>query len=116
MKQDSQIWVANLGLHPVEIEENQVIATGQCVTETPGTCLEEEGSGTDEVEGLVQRAVPHLNEEECQQLRAAMMARQQMFAPGEGDLGRTDIVQHQINTGDHPPTKQRVHIGTTSVK
>ena len=27
VEQDSQIWVANLGLHPVEIEENQVIAT-----------------------------------------------------------------------------------------
>ena len=36
------------------------------------------------------------------------MARQQMFAAGKGDLGRTNIVQHQINTGDHPPIKQRV--------
>ena len=30
------------------------------------------------------------------------MARQQMFTAEKGDLGRTDIVQHQINTGDHP--------------
>ena len=37
-----------------------------------------------------------------------MMARQQMFTAGKGDPGRTDIVQHQINTGDHPPIKQRV--------
>ena len=55
MEQDSEIWVANLGLHPVEIEENQVIATAECATETPGTCPEEEGSGTDEVEGLMRR-------------------------------------------------------------
>ena len=37
-----------------------------------------------------------------------MMSRQQMFAAGKGDLGRTNIVQHQINTGDHPPIKQLV--------
>ena len=74
-----------------------MIATAECVTETPGTCPEDEESSTDEV-----------NEEEHQQLRAAMMARQKMFAAGKGDLGRTDIVQHQINTDDHPPIKQRV--------
>ena len=80
----------------------------ESLTETPGTCLEDEAIGTDEVEGLVQRAAPHLNKEERRQLRAAMMACQQMFAPGKGDLGQTDTVQHQINTGDHPPIKQRV--------
>ena len=53
VEQDSEIWVANLGLHPVEIEENQVIVTAECVTETPGTCPVDEG--TDEVEGLMRR-------------------------------------------------------------
>ena len=48
VKQDSKIWMANLGSHPVEIEENQVEATEECVTEAPGTCPEDEGSGTDE--------------------------------------------------------------------
>ena len=105
MEQDSNIWLANLGSQPVE---NQVVATVECVTEGPGRCLEDVGSGPDEVEGLVRCASLHLNEGEHQQLQAAMMARQQMFAAGKGDLGQTDIVQHQINTGDHPPIKQRV--------
>ena len=69
---------------------------------------EDEGSGLDEVEGLVQSTAPHLNEGERQPLRAVMMARQQMFAAGKGDLGRTNIVQRQINTGDHPTIKQWV--------
>ena len=60
------------------------------------------------MKGLVRRTSPHLNERERRQLQAAMMASQQMFASGKGDLGRTDIVQHQINTGDHPPIEQRV--------
>ena len=30
---ESKIWVANVWSHPVEIEENQVVAMGECVTE-----------------------------------------------------------------------------------
>ena len=37
-----------------------------------------------------------------------MAARKHFFAKGKGDLGRTNIVQHQIHTGDQPAIKQRV--------
>ena len=37
-----------------------------------------------------------------------MAARWHLFAAGKGDLGRTNIVKHQINTGDQPAIKQRV--------
>ena len=37
-----------------------------------------------------------------------MAARQHLFATGKGDLGRTDIVQHQIHKGDQPAIKQQV--------
>ena len=62
----------------------------------------------DEVNGLVERASPHLTREECRQLQMAMAARKHLFAKGKGDLGRTDIVQHRIHTGDQPAIKQRV--------
>ena len=42
-----------------------MIARAECVTETPGTCPEDEESGMDEVEGLVRHVAPHLNEKEC---------------------------------------------------
>ena len=58
--------------------------------------------------GLVERASPHLTSEECRQLQTAMAAHKHLFAKGKGDLGRTDIVQHQIHTGDQPAIKQRV--------
>ena len=29
-----------------------------------------------------------------------------MFSKGDLDLGRTDLVRHSINTGDHRPIKQ----------
>ena len=38
----------------------------------------------------------------------AMAASKHLFATGKGDLGRTDIVQHQIHTGNQPAIKQRV--------
>ena len=37
-----------------------------------------------------------------------MAASKHLFAKGKGDLVRTDIVQHQIHTGDQPAIKQRV--------
>ena len=37
-----------------------------------------------------------------------MAACQHLFAAGKGDLGQTDIVKHQLNTGDQPAIKQRV--------
>ena len=30
-----------------------------------------------------------------------------IFAVNKTDRGRTDLVQHRINTGNHPPFKQR---------
>ena len=71
------------------------------LTSQSNVCLEE-------VSGLVERAAPHLTDKECQQLRAAMAACKHLFAKGKGDLGRTDIVQRQIHTGDQPAIKQRV--------
>ena len=53
-------------------------------------------------------AATRLTDEECQQLRTAMAARRHLFAAGKKDLGRTNIVKHQIHTGDQPANKQRV--------
>ena len=80
----------------------------ECVLAEPGASAGNDRDNRDEVNGLVERASPHLTSEECRQLQAAMAARKHLFAKGKGDLGRTDIVQHQIHTGDQPAVKQRV--------
>ena len=33
----------------------------------------------------------------------------EIFALNPSELGRTDLVRHVINTGDHPPIKQLPH-------
>ena len=78
----------------------------ECVTAGPGASPVDGQNDGDEVNELVERAAPHLTE--CQQLRMAMAARRHLFATGKGGLGRTDIVQYQIHTGDQQAIKQRV--------
>ena len=102
---DSRIWLANVGPQP---EGNEVVVMAECVTEGPGASPGDERSDGDEISGLVERAAPHLTDEEREELRTAMTARRHLFATSKGDLGRTDIVKHQINTGDQPAIKQRV--------
>ena len=108
VEQDSSIWLANTGMQPIHIEKDEVVAMAESVLAEPGASSENDQDDTDEVNGLVEQAAPHLTGEECRQLQAAMAARKHLFAKGKGDLGRTDIVQHQIHTGDQPAIKQRV--------
>ena len=105
VEQDSRIWLANTGVLPIRIEQKEVLAMAECVTAGQGASLGDGQNDGDEVNGLVERAAPHLTNRECQQLRAAMAARRHLFATYKGDLGRTDIVQHQIHTGDQPAIK-----------
>ena len=93
-------------LQPIRIERNEVVAMAEYVT--TGACPGDGQNDGDEVNGLVERSAPHLTNRECQQLRTAMAARRHLFATGKGDLGRTDIVQHQIHTGDQSAIKQLV--------
>ena len=108
VEQDSNIWLANTGSQPIQIDKDEVVALAECVLAEPGASAGSDRDVGDEVNGLVERASPHLTSEECRQLQKAMAARKHLFAKGKGDLGRTDIVQHQIHTGDQPAIKQRV--------
>ena len=108
VEQDSNIWLANTGSQPIQIDKDEVVAMAECVLAEPGASAGSDRDVGDEVNGLVERASPHLTSEECWQLQTTMAARKHLFAKGKGDLGRTDIVQHQIHTGDQPAIKQRV--------
>ena len=91
VEKDIRIWLANTGMQPIRIEQNKVVAMAECVTAGPGASPGDGQNDGDEVNGLVERAAPHLTGGECQQLRAAMAARRHLFATGKGDHGRTDI-------------------------
>ena len=55
---------------------------------------------------LLERSCQHLSGEQSQRVRELLLRNQDVFSKGDLDLGRTDLVRHSINTGDHRPIKQ----------
>ncbi len=47
-----------------------------------------------------------LSAEQIKCLKKTLHDYSDVFAQEENDLGRTSLVQHQINTGNHSPIKQ----------
>ena len=47
-----------------------------------------------------------LHGEECTELDTLMTEYANIFAVNSAEIGRTDLVHHQINTGDSAPVKQ----------
>lgn len=62
---------------------------------------------TQELEELYERCIEGLNPTEQEQLRKLLEDYSDVFAAEGKPLGRTNLVQHKIHTGDHCPIKQR---------
>ena len=54
----------------------------------------------------LQLKIDHLHPEEQGCLKDLICSYADVFALNSGELGTTDVVEHTINTGDHPPIKQ----------
>ena len=57
---------------------------------------------------LVEESDPELSGEEKEHFLHLLLSYADVFAVSTTDLGRTDKLQHAINTGDSPPTRQPV--------
>jgi len=55
------------------------------------------------VDSLLQQLPDGLDAEQRQQL---LQNYQDIFSTGTYDMGRTNLVEHEINTGNHPPIRQ----------
>ena len=71
VEQDSSIWLANTGSQPIQIDKDEVVAMAECVLAEPGASEGNDRDDRDEVNGLVERASPHLTSEEFRQLQTA---------------------------------------------
>ena len=56
--------------------------------------------------GLVQKCGNELSEDQQTQLYNLLLLFSDVFASNSADFGRTDIIQHEINTGDTGPIRQ----------
>ena len=58
------------------------------------------------LESLYARSATHLSSEQGEMLRHFLAEYADLFSNGPGDLGRTDLVKHHIDTGDSQPIRQ----------
>ncbi|XP_063876911.1 uncharacterized protein LOC135109462 [Scylla paramamosain] len=58
------------------------------------------------LEDVWNRSIVCLDKEQAVQLEKLLQKYTDVSSPGDLDLGRTNLVKHRINTGNHPPIKQ----------
>lgn len=61
----------------------------------------------DHLTDLYESSVQELPVEQHSQIAKLLMDYQDVFSKGDGDLGRTDIIKHKIDTGAAAPIRQR---------
>ena len=60
----------------------------------------------DHIKDLYERSAKNLSAAEQRELRLLLLENANLFSKGSDDLGRTDMVHHQINTGESAPIRQ----------
>jgi len=104
--------IVNYGYQPVELEKGQVLGTLECVdpVTVDGTVnlLKSPMVVDAQVEELLSKLdIEHtLSEPQRCQLVSALTSFSDTFALDQSQLGKTDLVQHSIETGDQRPIKQ----------
>lgn len=111
----------NLTGQPQALRKRTIAATVECVENV--TAIETDPCPTDtfpvrSVHDLDPKDLPEhlhlvweanysdLSDQQRQSFLALLLKHQNVFAKSKFDLGRTDLVQHKIDTGDHKPIKQ----------
>ena len=56
---------------------------------------------------LYSQGCEHLNSDQCQSLKKLLCEHSNLFSKHSGDIGHTNLVEHEIDTGDTRPFKQQ---------
>jgi len=62
------------------------------------------------VDSLLQQLPDSLDAEQRQQVGQLLQNYQDIFSTGTYDMGRTNVVEHEINTGNYPPIRQGLRV------
>ena len=95
---------------PVTLRKGATLGT---FSEAYGESEVLKGSVTDQLNQRTLDSVPFdlensaLSSEEQSRLRELLNCYRNIFAVHPDELGRTNIIQHYIETGDHPPIRSR---------
>ncbi|GBL72224.1 Retrovirus-related Pol polyprotein from transposon 412 [Araneus ventricosus] len=95
--------VLNLNNKPKILDKADVIATCEPVVDI--VARPQEFSGAQHLQSTLEN-LQILNEEQRIAVRKLLNEFQDLFSICDTDVGRCNMTQHRINTGDHPPIKQ----------
>ncbi|GBM40902.1 Retrovirus-related Pol polyprotein from transposon 297 [Araneus ventricosus] len=95
--------VLNLNNKPKILDEGDVIATCEKVVDI--VARPQEFSVVQHLPSTLGN-LEILNEEQRRTVRKLLKEFQNLFSTCDADVGRCNMTQHRINTGDHPPIKQ----------
>lgn len=100
--------VCNVSRKPIQLRKGQSVSILQDV-KIASAVSETDPQKPDDAQqrrSLVDNVDPSVTEDVKAQLAQLLDEYQDIFSYSEYDLGSTDIVQHEINTGSNPPFKQ----------
>ncbi|GBO29548.1 Retrovirus-related Pol polyprotein from transposon 412 [Araneus ventricosus] len=95
--------VLNLNNKPKILDKGDVTATCEPVVDI--VARPQEFSGAQHLQSTLEN-LQILNEEQRTAVRKSLDEFQDLFSICDADVGRCNMTQHRINTGDHPPIKQ----------
>lgn len=116
--QDLQAVIQNFSSNPITLYRNMKLGTCESyyqkfsavtccrVAEPPLRSTDTTSGLPEHLVDLMTRSTKHLYFEESLKLRKLLINFQSVFATSSDDLGRTDLVQHTINTGPANPIRQ----------
>ncbi|GBO35515.1 Retrovirus-related Pol polyprotein from transposon 17.6, partial [Araneus ventricosus] len=95
--------VLNLDHKPKTIDKGAVIATCEPVVDI--VARPQEFSESLRLPSILEN-LEGLNEEQRTAVKELLQEFQNLFSTSDSDVGRCNMTQHRINTGNHPPIKQ----------
>ncbi|GBL73575.1 Retrovirus-related Pol polyprotein from transposon 297 [Araneus ventricosus] len=102
-KEAIPVRVLNLNNTPKILDKGAVIATCEPVVDI--VARPQEFSEAQHLSSILE-SLEMLNEKQRREVRKLLKEFQNLFSTCDADVGRRNMTQHRINTGDHPPIKQ----------
>ncbi|GBN05495.1 Retrovirus-related Pol polyprotein from transposon 297 [Araneus ventricosus] len=102
-KEAIPVRVLNLDHKPKTIDKGAVIATCEPVVHV--VARPQEFSESLRLPSILEN-LEGLNEEQRTAVKELLQEFQNLFSTSDSDVGRCNMTQHRINTGNHPPIKQ----------
>ncbi|KAF8789986.1 hypothetical protein HNY73_005077 [Argiope bruennichi] len=102
-KETIPVRVLNVDNKPKTMDKGAVIASYEPVVDI--VARPQEFSGKQPIQSILEN-IEGLNEDQRIALQKLFQEFQHLFSTCDADVGRCNVTQHKINTGDHPPIKQ----------